>query len=473
MMRNDREYDDSSNRLHGLFMGFVKNSSDYQRMGRLDVWIPELCSSDTETIAVVYGSPFAGASAQQASDDGDTYEETQKSYGFWAVPPDIDSIVLVMFINGHISRGVWLGGLFHQDMNHMVPNIPVGESYQKDFPAPTAEYNKKSANSTKDPDQAKPYHKPHYEAIRNQGLKNDPIRGFSQHGSRSENTSKVMGLLSPRGHYWSIEDTQNDEKIRLRSRGGVQLLLDDTNGMAYLINKSGKGWVEIDNEGKIMVYGEEGIALRSKKDINLRADNDLIFESGRNIVMKSVGNTKLENYNYIHKTKKNQSINVEGIQRSKLGRQHTLSEDDIQIVATNKYNIGTDLYNVNSSSNANITSGADLNINTVGLFNATSGGDTNLNSSGNTFMSSGSNMFLDASLIMENVGSVAQTAESAESSSPNVVDIPDLETYAKTDVIQPHSDEEPEENTIQSINTVFPSHEPCPEHGKTPKTRND
>jgi len=472
-MRNDREYDASNHRLNGLYMGYVKNSSDYQKMGRLDVWIPELCSSDTETIAVIYGSPFAGASAQSTNDTSDTYEQTQKSYGFWAVPPDIDTMVLVMFINGHISRGVWIGCLFHQDMNHMIPNVPVGDTYQKDNPVPSAEYNKKSPNATTDPEQAKPYHKPHYEAIRNQGLKNDKVRGFSQHGVRSETTPKVSGFLSPKGHYWSIEDTADDEKIRFRSRSGVQVLLDDTNGMVYMINKSGKGWVEIDDEGKIMIYGEQGIAMRSKGDINLRADNDLIFESGRNIVMKSVANTKMENYNFIHKTKMDQTINVAGIQSEKVGRQHTLSQDDIQVIATNKYNLGTNLFNVNSGTMANITSGADMNLNSGNNFNSTAASQVNVNSVSNINMSAGATMTMSYSMILQNVGGAASPAASADPSQPNIVTIPDLQTYDKIDVEQPHSDSDPVETTIPSINTVFPSHEPCPEHDKDPEKRTD
>jgi len=243
--------------------------------------------------------------------------------------------------------------------------------------------------------------------------------------------------------------------------------------MLYMINKSGKGWVEIDDDGKIMVYGEEGIAMRSKKDINLRADNDLIFESGRNIVMKSVANTKMENYNFIHKTKMDQTINVAGIQSEKVGRQHTLSQDDIQVIATNKYNLGTDLFNVNSGTMANITSGADMNLNSGANFNATSAQSSNFSSSAATNVSAGGNLAMNAPMILQNVGGSAAPASSADPSQPNIVNIPDLKTYDKIDVEQPHSDSEPVETTIPSINTVFPSHEPCPEHDKDPEKRTD
>lgn len=473
MARNDREYDSANGRLHGLYMGYVKNTSDYQRMGRLDVWIPELTASDSETVTVVYGSPFAGASTQKPNGTGDTYDDTQKSYGFWAVPPDIDNIVLVMFINGHISRGVWIGCLYQQDMNKMVPNMSVGETFQQSIPSPTAEYNKKSSSASSNREQTRPYHKPHYEAIRNQGLKDDPIRGFSQHGARSEGTSKVSGFLSPKGHYWSIEDTDNDEKIRIRSRSGVQVLLDDSNGMLYMINKSGKGWVEIDDNGKIMIYGEEGIGMRSKGDINLRADNDLIFESGRNIVMKSVANTKMENLNYIHKTKMTQTINVTGLQSSTLGQQHVTIASDYQAIAGTMYNIGTPLYNLNSLGEANITAGAELNLNSVGNLNTTSAASVNINAGASANVVSTGALTMNYSSILQNVGGTAQAAKPADGATPIQVVIPDLLTFNKSDVTQPSSNAAVIETPILSINTIFPSHEPCPEHGKPPEKRID
>lgn len=473
MAKNDREYDLNNNRLYGLYLGYVKNSDDYQRMGRLDVWIPELTASDTETVTVVYGSPFAGASNQSENSTGDTYDDTQKSYGFWAVPPDKNNLVLVMFINGHISRGVWIGGLYQQDMNNMIPNNPVGDTYQQDIPAPTAEYNKKSDNANSNPEQTKPYNKPHYDAIRNQGLKDDTVRGFSQHGVRSEGTSKVSGFMSPKGHYWSVEDTQGDEKIRIRSRSGVQVLLDDSNGMLYMINKSGKGWVEIDDSGKIMIYGEEGIAMRSKGDINLHADNDLIMESGRNIVMKSAANTKMENYNFIHKSQKNQTVNVIGTQSVTVDTQHITAKNEIQVLAESKYNLGTALYNVNSSGLANITSSMDMNLNASTNLNATSGAVMNMNAGAASNIVAGAVLSMGGTSILQNVGGGAQAAQAADAASPVDITIPDLNTFSKKDVTQPKSNDEPTINDVDSINTVFPSHEPCPEHDTEPEKRDD
>ena len=281
-----------------IYIGVVKNNEDYHDMGRLGVYIAELVNLGHDMV-VSYASPFIGSSNPEEVDKNSTktFEGTQVSYGFWAVPPSINSLVLIAFVNGELSRGYWFACVQQQYMNHMLPNIPIGDSYQHGEDTPVAEYNK--ADSTPNKHKGKrPYHKVHYESIRNQGLKKDRVRGFSQHGATSKRPSSVMGLLSPKGHYWSVEDTEGDEKIRLRTKSGVQLLLDDTNGIVYFINKTGSGWVEIGATGKIMVYGEEGIAMRTKKDFSIRADRDIIMESGRNIYLHGGKNILTETNNF-------------------------------------------------------------------------------------------------------------------------------------------------------------------------------
>ena len=48
----------------GIYLGYVKDNSDAQRMGRLKIWIPEFGSQPTDEqgwITATYVSPFAGA----------------------------------------------------------------------------------------------------------------------------------------------------------------------------------------------------------------------------------------------------------------------------------------------------------------------------------------------------------------------------------------------------------------------------
>ena len=120
-----------------------------------------------------------------------------------------------------------------------------------------------------------------------------------------------------------------------------------------------------------------------------------------------------------------------------------------------------------------MTSGADMNMNASVNFNATSGAITNINAGAAANIASSGLLTMNYSGIMQNVGGGAQAALSADPAEPIEIEIPDLNTYNKKDVIQPKSNDDPEVNNIKSINTVFPSHEPCPEHGKPPEERTD
>jgi hypothetical protein len=67
---------------------------------------------------------------------------TQKSYGFFAVPPDKNNLVLVAFANGEPDEGFWFSGLFSDTMTHMIPGIAESTTYQGTGPA--AEVNRYS-----------------------------------------------------------------------------------------------------------------------------------------------------------------------------------------------------------------------------------------------------------------------------------------------------------------------------------------
>ena len=132
-----------SSLLDKIYLGFVKSVDDLQRMGRLKVWIPELGSDpndETSWIVVSYCSPFAGATNFYDNKNGDSYLDSQTSYGMWFVPPSLENQVIVAFINGDPAKGIWMGCLYQQNMNHMVPGIPGNQSTAT---TPVGEYNKK------------------------------------------------------------------------------------------------------------------------------------------------------------------------------------------------------------------------------------------------------------------------------------------------------------------------------------------
>lgn len=298
----------------GVFMGFVKDSVDVQRNGRLRVWIPEFGSAPHEEqgwVTVNYCSPFAGATNIDtiSKTDIEGFDKTQTSYGMWMVPPDINNQVLVMFIGGDPSRGVWIGSMFDQFVNKMTPGVP-SDSRNWQYPGkqvPVAEYNKWDKKVT-EPDRAiKPYEKTKFKGVGNQGLITDPSRGTTTAGARREAPSKVFGILTPGpavnptapaadirrkgGSSFIMDDGTGTECIQLTTKSGAQVKIDETEGYVYLINRDGTAWVQMDKDGNVDIFGAKDISMRAQRDLNIRADRNINIEAGQNIFMKAAKDT--------------------------------------------------------------------------------------------------------------------------------------------------------------------------------------
>jgi hypothetical protein len=89
------------------------------------------------------------------------------------------------------------------------------------------------------------------------------------------------------GSQFYMDDGEDHEHIRIRTRSGTQLLLDETNGLLYAINKSGTSWIEMDAEGNIDIFGAKSFSVRAQQDINFRADRDINVEAGRKINVRT------------------------------------------------------------------------------------------------------------------------------------------------------------------------------------------
>lgn len=300
---------------HGLFIGFVKRVDDVQHNGRLSVWIPDLGSPPDEEngwVTVSYCSPFAGATNVETINRNNfqAFDGTQTSYGMWMVPPDINNQVAVMFIGGNPAYGIWIGCLFNQYMNHMVPGVPVN-TLNSQYPGkaiPVAEYNKWNTSVT-DPDRAPhPYHKTKFMGIGNQGLLRDGRRGLNTSGARRESPSQVYGILTPGpavdenvarsqirrkgGSSLIMDDKVGSEYIQLATKSGAQIKIDETHGFIYLINRDGTAWVQMDQHGNVDIFGANNISMRSQRDFNIRADRNINIEAGQNVFIKAAKDTE-------------------------------------------------------------------------------------------------------------------------------------------------------------------------------------
>lgn len=261
------------------YVGFVKDNSDALLMGRLKVWIPEFSSDKDDQdkwFTVNYCSPFAGAtSIKQNVKDGKTMSDTQKAYGWWAVPPDLDNEVVILFVNGDPNRGIYIGGLYQQFMNHMIPGIASSNSFDEGVDGnqpPTAEYNKWSTVGMEN-NPTRPRYEPLHEALKSQGLYDDQSRGTTTASARRDAVSKSYGFLSPGGSQFVFDDG-DDSFVRIRTANGTQVLINDTVGYVYINSRSGNTWVEVSDDGLDM-YSTQAISMRSQQDFNIHADGNI------------------------------------------------------------------------------------------------------------------------------------------------------------------------------------------------------
>jgi len=198
----------------GPFIAKVISNIDPTYMGILEVEIfrPSGATSGAEgqLHQVKYMSPFWGVTSSSYLGQIDDYNNTQKSYGMWMVPPDVGSYVMIIFIDGDPKRGYWIGcvGSEAENMNFMMPGIAATQRVVEDVDpdnagnygrVPVAEYNKKIDDNETRTDATrvlKPEH-PLAKILAAQGLIFDDIRGITTSSARRESPSMVFGISTP------------------------------------------------------------------------------------------------------------------------------------------------------------------------------------------------------------------------------------------------------------------------------------
>lgn len=289
-------------KMHGVFLGKIKDNIDPAGLGRLRVWIPQL-SNSTESntngwFTVRYCPPFAGASNtkdESQAKDATKYGQTNQSYGMWMVPPDKNVQVICSFINGELSQGIWWACLPHDGHTHALPAVASGTTHDGET-TPLAERNR--YNSV-DPDpERRPTH-PLNNVIRRQGLEKDLRRGHINAGpfrNKGKHTGLAYGILTPGQHQFVMDDGEGfkNGQIRLRTASGNTFIMDSDEGFIYFINATGNAWMQLDKEGNVDVYAGGDFSVNAEGSINLRAGNNINMDAGNNINAGAGNNFELE-----------------------------------------------------------------------------------------------------------------------------------------------------------------------------------
>ena len=140
---NEKYLDNNS----GPFLATVKYTNDPQRMGRLGVNIPALTHTKNPTAKQItwcqYLSPFYGVKSLAGVNAQDPYgyNSSQSSYGMWAIPPDIDTSVMVIFAKGDGGRptAFWMGCVQEPLTNQQIPGH--GSSTETAMPGSAGDFS--------------------------------------------------------------------------------------------------------------------------------------------------------------------------------------------------------------------------------------------------------------------------------------------------------------------------------------------
>lgn len=343
----------------GPFLARVINHLDKDYMGGLEVEVlmnSGNTSSQNFVTQVKMMTPFYGVTSEKHLGNTQEYGDTQKSYGMWFVPPDVGTLVMVIFVNGNRANGYWIGCVQDEYMNFMVPGL-AATKYAIDSTEtryPVAEYNKRTNSLSSDPTQIrKPIH-PFAKILEQQGLLLDDIRGITTSSARRETPSAVFGISTPgpidkqvnakRGKvgklesqvpnmfvsrlggstfvlddgddkflrmthasegppiYAAVEQGEtggnptipHNELVRIRTRTGHQILLHNSEDLIYIANSRGTTWIELTSNGKIDIYAEDSVSVHTKGDYNVTADKNINLTAKEDINITALNNTNIK-----------------------------------------------------------------------------------------------------------------------------------------------------------------------------------
>ena len=473
----------------GPYVGVVKNNVDYNRSGRLQVYIPLLGSNDPTDqkgwLTCQYLSPFMGFTNMDQPSDQEVYDAVQQSYGFWMVPPDVGIRVLVVFADQDPDKAFWIGCIPEPLKTQMTPAIgarnysdgtgtPIDfsmaeenvtlpalqESLEKHFTDgggttnirfPSSEIQFKTVEDIKDfYAKARPVHEDVFKQLCLQGTQLDLVRGPITSSSQRESPSQVFGFSTPgRPRKDVAQDANLINKIK---SGDIELdEVKDYNRPGKTSRRGGHSVVLDDGN----IVGENNLMrLRTARghQILMHDTEEVIYIQHANgmswVEMDATGQVTIYASNSVS-VRSGQDINLHADRDINLN-----AGNDIKMRSKKKIKVETDQMYIKTFKETNWETKKDLTVLVGGSIAINSGESGGWNCSGDTNIT--------AATINLNSGPAPQ--------SPKVEDIPKFDytdVKAQDSIVWKETTEEKDE--IESINPIIPTHEPYPRRVR-PKT---
>jgi hypothetical protein len=480
-------------------------------------------ADDTQVYPVKLASPFFGSTGfefmgkntAEASNTFAAYNDTQKSYGMWFVPPDVGVTVLVVFVEGEPSQGYWIGCVPPRFANNMVPGIAASphididnadkKKYNTKQPLPVAEINRKinaSLDQRVDTDKIKKPVHPIADRFLEQGLLEDDIRGFTTSSARREVPSSVYGISTPgpldkrpgakRALTGKIQ-AQSETPVPVSRLGGTQLIFDDGDDRYQRKQSAGElgqgnAYADILNKEKgdpTIPYSEYfRVRTRTGHQILLHNSEDLIYigNAKGTAWVELTSNGKIDIYSQdsisIHtendlNIRADRDINMEAGRninfRTETGRWHADIATDLEFYVSNdsKITIGNNFdlkievdTKITTGSNYDLKVGSDQKITTVGNLDFRTGGNQKYTAGGDTDIKTGGNHTESAARIDMNSFPAKTAVEATEASILEPLDLRENLKTSKT----AGWEKKYQDGKLESIMKRIPMHEPWPLH---------
>lgn len=351
----------------GPFIAKVINHLDAKRQGTLRVQLltntlPGGEKDAGELFTARYLMPFYGVTNVESNTKNNDYYNTQQSYGFWAVPPDPGTKVLVIFVEGSPNQCFWIGCIQDEYMNYMVPGgYPADKAsniVQKDILAdykgkslPVGEFNKAVDGENRrgvDPDKfQRPLNPMMANILGKQGLMEDIVRGLTTTSSRRDIPNTVYGWNTPgpvdkrpgrpKGKYGESGREVDIFRSRL---GGSAFTMDDGDPTILrmgIAKENPATYYDIQNTPKNVSKGDPTLPFNEHIRLRSRTGHQILLHNTEDLIY--IGNA-------------NGTAWIE-----------LTSNGKIDVYATDSINLRTETdFNLKADRDINIESGKDINI---------------------------------------------------------------------------------------------------------------
>jgi hypothetical protein len=262
-----------------------------------------------------YGSPFSGIVDDLPRGRSTDAASGPVAYGMWAIPK-VGAHVLIMCINGNPEQRVWLGCLPTNLLSHTMPH---GRHLEEDTSGPLTSndspieplYTQQHRAFTSASTDVTSFESEEYKtrgADRSVSKIDETLLDQQEYATKTDDAggyvenrkptlegidSTIYALTSPGFHSISMDDSDINCRVRIRTTNGAQIIFDDTNERIYISTAQGKTWLELDEKGTIDMYAEHDISLRSQADVNITSDQTIRLAGRKGVHISSENEVRI------------------------------------------------------------------------------------------------------------------------------------------------------------------------------------